>query len=87
MKIYLKLNNGRRFKIPAPIGLVKFILSFGDFGASIAKKHINEEQRMYIDCIDFKELRKSLDVLKEYKGLKLVEVRADNGGTEVTIII
>lgn len=86
MKIYLKLNNGRRFKIPAPIGLVKVFLSFGDFGASIAKKYITEEQKKYIDCIDFKELRKGFDVLKEYKGLKLVEVRAGDG-TEVIIII
>ncbi|MDR3596668.1 hypothetical protein [Clostridium sp.] len=86
MKIYLKLNNGRRFKIPAPIGLIKVVLSFGDFGASIAKKYITEEQKNYIDCIDFKELRKGFDVFKEYKGLKLVEVKSGDG-TEVTIII
>jgi hypothetical protein len=86
LKIYLKLNNGRRFKIPAPIGLIKVVLSFGDFGASIAKKYITEEQKNYIDCIDFKELRKGFDVLKEYKGLKLVEVKSGDG-TEVTIII
>lgn len=86
MKIYLKLNSGRRFKIPAPIGLVKAVLSLGNFGTSIAKKYITEEQKVYIDCIDFKELSKCFDVLKEYKGLKLVEVRAGDG-TEVTIII
>lgn len=86
MRIYLKLNNGRRFKIRAPIGLVKVVLSFGNFGTSIAKKYITEEQKKYIDCIDFKELRKGLDVLKEYKGLKLIEVRA-GGGTEIIIII
>lgn len=82
----MKLNNGRSFKIPAPIGLVKVALSFGNFGVSIARRYITEEQRMYIDCIDFRKLRKSMDVLKEYKGLKMVDVKAEDG-TEVKIVI
>ncbi|MHC1684715.1 MAG: hypothetical protein AB6733_17520 [Clostridiaceae bacterium] len=86
MRIYVKLNNGRKFIIPAPIGLVKVALSFGNFGISIAKPHITKEQRMYIECIDFLELRRGMDVLKEYKGLKLVEVKAIDG-TEVTVVI
>lgn len=86
MRIYIKLNDGRSFKIPAPIGLVKAALGFGNFGLSIARKYIPEEQRQYIDCIDFRELRKGFDVLKDYKGLKMVDVKAGDG-TEVTIII
>jgi hypothetical protein len=86
LKISIKLNNGRSFKIPAPIGLVQAALGFGGFGVSIARKYITEEQRQYIDCINFRELRKGLDVLRDYKGLKLVEVKA-NDGTEVTIVI
>lgn len=86
MRVYIKLSNGRSFKIPAPIGLVKAFLGFGNFGVSIARKYVPEEQRQYVDCIDFRELRKGFDVLKDYKGLKMVEVKAQDG-TEVTIII
>ena len=86
LKIYIKLTTGRKFKIPAPIGLVKMACGLGGFGVSIARRYMPIEQRQYIDCIDFKELRKGLNVLKNYKGLKLVEVKAGDG-TEVTLII
>ena len=86
MKIYVKLSNGRSFKIPAPIGLVKAALSLGGFGVSIARKYIPKEQRQYIDCVDFRELKKCLDVLRDYKGLKLLDIKT-NDGTDVTIII
>lgn len=86
LRIYVRTNSGRSFKIPAPIGLVKVALSFGVFGVSIAKRYIPKEQRMYIECIDFLKLRKSVDVLKKYKGLKLVDVKAGDG-TEVKIVI
>lgn len=86
LRIYVKLNSGRSFKIPAPIGLVKMVLGFGNFGVSIAKRYVSKEQKMYLDCVDFHELRKGMDVLKDYKGLKMVEVKAGDG-TEVTIVI
>ena len=86
MKIYIKLNTGRRFKIPAPIGLVKVAFGLGGFGVSIARRYIPVEQRQYIESIDFKELRKSLDVLRAYKGLKMVDVKTEDG-TEVKITI
>ena len=86
MKIYIKIRNGRSFKIPAPIGLVKAALSLGGFGVSIGRSYIPQNQRQYIDCIDFKELRKGLDVLRNYKGLKMVDVKTEDG-TAVTIII
>lgn len=84
--IYVKLNSGRSFKIPAPICLVKAALSFGGFGVSIAGRYIPEDKRQYVDCVNFKELRKGFDVLKNYKGLKMVDVKTEDG-TEVTIII
>ncbi len=86
LKIYIRLNNGKSFKIPAPLFMVKAALGFGGFGVSIARRYIPEEQRQYIDCINFKELRKGFDVLRDYKGLTLVEVHSSDG-TEVTIII
>ena len=86
MKIYVKLNNGGRLKIPAPIGLVKAAIGLGGFGVLIARRFIPEEQRQYIDCVNFKELRKGIDVLKDYKGLKIVEVKSGDG-PNVTIVI
>lgn len=86
MKIYVTLSNRRSFKIPAPIGLVKAAIGLGGFGVSIARRYISEEQRQYIDCIDFKEFRKGLDVLKDYKGLKMVDIETEDG-TKVIIII
>ena len=86
MKIYIKIRNGRSFKIPAPIGLVKAALSLGCFGVSIGRRYIPQNQRQYIDCIDFRELRKGLDVLRDYKGLKMVDIKTEDG-TAITIII
>ena len=86
MKIYIKLNTGRCLKIPAPIGLLKVAISLGGFGVSIGRRYIPKEQIQYIDCIDFRELRKGIDVLRNYKGLKMVDVKAGDG-TEVTVVI
>lgn len=86
MKIYIKIRDGRNFKIPAPIGLVKVAIRLGGFGVSIGRRYIPQKQRQYIDCIDFRELRKSLDVLRDYKGLKMVDIKTEDG-TAVTIII
>jgi len=86
LKIYVKLKSGRSFKIPAPIGLVKVALGLGGFGVSIARRYIPMEQRQYIDCVDFRELRCCMDVLRDYKGLKMVDVKAADG-TEVVIVI
>lgn len=86
LKIYIRSNNGKSFKIPAPLFMVKAALGFGGFGISIARRYIPENQRQYLDCIDFRELRKGFDVLRGYKGLTLVNVHASDG-TEVIIII
>jgi hypothetical protein len=83
MKIYIRDERKRRYFIPAPIWLVKAGLSIG---LRIAEKHVPEEQRCYFRDIDLKELRKGIDVLKAYKGLNLVDVRAKDG-TEVRIIV
>ena len=86
MKIYLKIENGRRYFIPAPIWLIKAGLGMGDFGIRIAGRHITEEQMSYIENIDFRELKKAVNVLKRYKGLNMIDVRAKDG-TEIKIII
>jgi hypothetical protein len=86
LKIYVNLCSGRSFKILVPIGIVKAALGFGGFGVSFARRYIPEEQRQYVDSIDFKKLRKGIDVLRDYKGLKMVDVKAGDG-TEVKIVI
>lgn len=86
MRIYIKLNTGRRFKIPAPIGLVKVAFGLGGFGVAIARRYIPVKKRQYIDCVDFKELSKSLDLLRDYKGLNMVDIKTEDG-TEVKITI
>lgn len=86
LKIYLKIENGRRYFIPAPIWLVKAGLGMGNFGVRIAKKHIPEDQIAYVESIDFRKLKVAIDVLKEYKGLNMVDIKAKDG-TEVKIVI
>jgi hypothetical protein len=86
LKIYIREGEGRRYMIPAPLWLVKAALGVGGFGVSAARKYISEEQRVYYDSIDFKELRKGFDILKEYKGLTLVDIKSKDG-TELRIII
>ena len=86
LKIYIRIENGRRYFIPAPIWLVKAGLGMGGFGVKIAKRHASEEQRSYLEQVDLRELAKAVDVLKAYKGLRLVDIKVKDG-TEVRIIV
>ncbi len=86
LRIYIRINNGKRFFIPAPAWLVKVCLGMGGFGVGIAKKHIPEDQISYLENISFKELKKAVDVLKAYKGLNMIDVKTKDG-TEIKIII
>lgn len=86
MRIYIRTDDGRKFSILAPLWIVKGALGLGSFGTNIAKRYVPKDQQEYIDSIDFKELTKGFDVLKDYKGLRLLEVKSSDG-TEVTIVI
>ncbi len=86
MKIYIKLNSGASFFIPAPISLVKAGLSVGAFFTSNSKVSIQNDNKKYIDNINLNELKKGMDVLREYKGLKMLELKSKDG-TEVKIVI
>lgn len=86
MRIYIKMEDGRRFFIPAPMWLIKGALSIGGIGTTIAKKYVSEEERKYMESIDFKEISKGFSVLNQYRGLKLVEIKSSDG-TEVIIIV
>lgn len=83
MKIYIK-SGWKRFIIPFPLALAKLGISI--VKAPLVLKYVPEESRKYMDIIDFNELSKCIDILKEYRGLSLVEVKSKDG-TEVTITI
>lgn len=77
MRIYVKTDEGKKFWIPAPMWMLK--LGTSTWMESIIKKHVPEEQKKYVDCIDFRKLSKVINVLKEYKGLDIVDVKAKDG--------
>ncbi|KOF57104.1 MULTISPECIES: hypothetical protein [Clostridium] len=83
MRVYVK-TNGRRFFVPVPLCLANLGISL--IQAPFIQKYIPEKDRKYMDMIDYRALRKSINILRHYRGLRLVEVKAKDG-TEVTITI
>lgn len=84
MKIYIKTDEGKKITIPLPMWVVRM-------GARlpierIARKHMKEKDAKYLDLIDWDEMRTLLISLNEYKGLTLVDIKA-NDGSEVLIQI
>lgn len=77
MRIYIKTSDGKRFWVPAPLWVLK--LGTGVWVEGIIKKYVPKEHRQYVDCIDFSKLHEAVSVLKEYKGLNIVDVRAKDG--------
>jgi hypothetical protein len=86
MRIYVRTNEGKVFRVPAPLWIVRGALGLGNFGINIAKRYAPVESRQYIDMVDLRELRKGFEVLKDYKGLKIVDVKSSDG-TIVEIIV
>lgn len=86
MRIYIREKSGRRFFIPIPLSVAGIGCKIAAYAIEKSGKHINEQQREIIDCIDFDELAKSLKYLRGYRGLKLVEVTSKDGD-EVTITL
>lgn len=77
MRIFVRTSEGRRFWIPAPLWILK--LGTGTWVEKIISKYVPEEQRQYLDCIDFSKLHNSIDVLREYKGMEIVDVKVKDG--------
>ncbi|MBW9154128.1 hypothetical protein [Clostridium estertheticum] len=86
MRIYIREKTGRKFFIPVPLGIAGAACKIADFVCKRVDKHIDAQTKEILDCIDFNELAKGLKYLKGYKGLKLVEVKSQEGN-EVTIIL
>lgn len=83
MKIYIK-SGKMGFTLPVPTVLLKFGISIVD--APFIQKHISEKDKKYVNMINWKELSSSIDILREYKGLKIVDVHSRDG-SHVTITL
>lgn len=84
MIIRIRDEEGRKFTIPAPLWLLK--LGMSKWVIRIALKHVGKEGKKHIEQIDFNALSKCLGDLKEYRGLKMVDINSKDG-TKVEIII
>jgi len=84
MKIYIKTGEGRKLRIPVPMWAIRLVTRLPI--ERIVMKHIKEKDAKYLELIDWKEMRNLIISLSEYKGLNLVDIRA-NDGTEVLIRI
>lgn len=86
MRIYIREKAGKRFFIPVPLCVAGLGCRIAAYAIEKSGKHISEQQRDIIDCIDFNELAKSLRHLKGCRGLKLVEVKTQDGdGVTITL--
>ncbi|WP_341274436.1 hypothetical protein [Clostridium acetobutylicum] len=83
LRIYIK-NKNMRFVIPIPNFFIRFSLKF--IQKPFILRNIPLKDRKYIEMIDFDALYRCVDILKEYKGLKVVDVE-DKEGTKVIIKI
>lgn len=86
MRIYIREETGKKFFIPVPLSIAGAACKIANFICKRIDKHIDNQTKEILDCIDFDELAKSLKHLKGYKGLKMVEVKSRQGD-EVTIIL
>jgi hypothetical protein len=84
MRIRVKTDDGKNFNIILPMWLVKIGLS--KFVIKMIKKKTPKESQKHLDEINFPEIAKSLNELKAYKGLTIVDIK-DKDGTEVTITV
>lgn len=84
MRIYIKTQEGRKLRIPVPMWVVRLATKLPI--ERIIRKHIKEKDAKYLELIDWNEMRNLIISLSDYKGLNLVDIRA-NDGTEVQIRI
>ena len=84
MRIFIKTEKGKKIKVPVPMWTIRLGARFPI--ERIARRYMKEKDAKYLDLIDWRELRKLISSLVEYKGLILVDVK-DSDGTEVLIQI
>ena len=81
MKIYFKRGK-KSFGIRIPLGAIKLIPA-GVVNHAISKHRDDDSPAPEID---FRQMKKAIHLLKEYKGLKVIEIQSSGGeGLEVII--
>ena len=83
MRIYINEGKTRMF-IPLPLALLRAAVSIMQM--PIVQRNLSAKDREYIEAVDWAELKKCITMLKDYKGLKVVEVK-DSKGTKISITI
>lgn len=86
MRLYIKVNQRQRINFPIPVPIFIFRFALSGFIKDKIMAHCDENTRRYLMQLDFEALYNSLTDLKNYKGLRLVEVSQKNG-TEILIIV
>ena len=76
MRIYIK-TEGKKITIPVPMWAIRLVTRLPI--ERIARKHMKEKDAKYLELIDWKEMRNLIISLREYKGLNLVDIRANDG--------
>ena len=77
MRIIIRTEEGKTYCIPVPFFVLK--VGTGKWMKNTIKKHIKKDKEKYIDCINFRELHKAVNILKQYKGLDIVDIKAKDG--------
>jgi hypothetical protein len=88
MRVYIKEKTGRRFCIPVPLALFRVGINIAAIWVRKSKhrKYKYEDRIGELENINFVQLSQSLQYLKGYRGMKIVEVKSKDGD-EVTIIL
>ncbi|MBO0554039.1 hypothetical protein EXQ31_17045 [Clostridium botulinum] len=76
MKIIVKHKHTRLY-VPVPISILPYVLKF--LKAMCRKSSNNSESIRYIKYLDVDSIMCIIKELKKHKGLKLVEVRNEDG--------
>lgn len=79
MRIRVREVNGVKLSIPFPLSLMVFMVRRCKGMLITTVKSKNRKAIEYLDYIDYEQLANAIEELKEYKGLKLVEIKSENG--------
>ena len=83
MKIQIKTKN-RNFRLLFPLQILRFIPYFM-FNVCLKIRSMSNE-KVFIKKLDSRMVRKSLKLLREYKGFNIVEVKSSEGSV-VSVVI
>lgn len=74
MRVYIQYDNGKEMIIPVPSWCMRAVLNKHVLGR--IKMGNNKKAQEMLQCIDWQDIKRLLQELKGYKGLKLIEVES-----------